>query len=610
MEHLAQGEDIQMRPSSTHLLALSEDRNVRVEVLDQSMTNYQSTEDMSETISLLHYSTLTGTIEDDMWIIDSGASRHMTGDQARLSNLNEKKTSYKVELGDKSTYPVEGFGQASVKLKTGNNVHLSNVLYVPGLEKNLVSISCLEDKGNIIAFVDGKVLSWHKDSSIENARVIGSREGNLYRLLEQNEEALVHDEVNPNELWHRRYAHINYQALPFLKRMVEGIPELQSTHEGICKGCALGKNIKKPFPSSNNRSKEILDLIHSDVCGPMPVKSLGGSLYYVTFIDDYSRKTWLYLLKTKDEVFNKFQEFKAEIENLTNKKIKILRTDNGGEYTSKEFVAFCKSAGIRRELTVPHNPQQNGVAERKNRSIEETVKALLNDQGLSMFLWGEAAMTTIYVQNRSPHRILKDMTPEEAFSGKKPNVENLRIFGCPVYSHIPKDKRNKLEPSGKKGIFVGYSDSSKAYRIYIPEQHKIEVSRDVTFNEKMAFKKSIEETIEEEENEEPIEESTENQDDEKEQPDHPMQPCETIDSDTIPKTRKRPAWLEATLQDAERLKVPEGTFRKSKKPKRFSSYAAYMTKLLDEEPTTFEEAVQKGQWKEAMTGRTPIHYEK
>jgi hypothetical protein len=111
-------------------------------------------------------------------------------------------------------------------LKSGNNVHLSNVLYVPSLEKNLVSISFLEDKGNIIAFVDGKVLLWHKDSNIENTRVIGSHEGNLYRLLEQNEESLVHDEVNPNELWHRRYAHINYQALPFLRKMVEGIPEL------------------------------------------------------------------------------------------------------------------------------------------------------------------------------------------------------------------------------------------------------------------------------------------------------------------------------------------------------------------------------------------------
>jgi hypothetical protein len=320
--------------------------------------------------------------------------------------------------------------------------------------------------------------------------------------------------------------------------MVEGIPELKSTHEGICKGCALGKNIKKPFPSSNNRSKEILYLIHLDVCGPISVKSLGGSLYYVTFIDGYSRKTWLYLLKSKDEVFNKFQEFKAEIENLTNKKIKTLRIDNRGEYTSKEFVSFCKSVGIRRELTIPHNPQQNSVAERKNRSIEEMVKPLLNDQGLSMFLWGEVTMMEIYVQNRSPHHILKDMTLEEAFSGKKPNIENLRKFGCLVYSHIPKDKRNKLEPSGKKGIFVGYSDSSKAYRIYILEQHKIEVSRDITFNERMAFRKSIEEIIEEEELEEPNEENTENENNEKDQPDHPMEPCENIDSNIIPKTKK------------------------------------------------------------------------
>jgi hypothetical protein len=383
--------------------------------------------------------------------------------------------------------------------------------------------------------------------------------------------------------------------------MVEGIPELKSTHEGICKGCALGKNIKKPFPSNNNRYKEILDLIHSYVCGPVLVKYLGGYSYYIIFIDDYSRKTWLYILKTKDEVFNKFQQFKEEIENITNKKIKMLRIDNGGEYTSKEFVAFCKSTGIRRELTIPHNPQQNGVTERKNRSIEETVRALLNDQGLSMFLWGEAIMTTMYVPNISPHRILKDMTPEEAFLGKKSNVENLRIFGCPVYSHIPKNKRNKQESPGKKGIFVGYNDSSKSYRIYILEQHKIEVNIDVTFNEKMTFKKSIEENIEEEEIEELNEESTENINDEKELPEHPMEPRENIDSDIVPKTKKIPACLEATLQYIERLKVLEGTFRKSKRPKGFSSYAAYMTKLLDEEPTTFEEAVQKEQWKKDMT---------
>jgi hypothetical protein len=252
--------------------------------------------------------------------------------------------------------------------------------------------------------------------------------------------------------------------------MVVGIQEIQSFHEGVCRGCALGKNIKKPFPSSENRSKGILDLIHLDVSGPMLVKSIGGSLYYVTFIDNFSGKTWMYLIKMKDEVFGKFQEFKAEVENLTNKKIKMLRYDNGGEYTSKELVAFCKESRIRRELIVPHNPQQNGVAERKNRSIEEFVKEIMNDHNLSMFIWGEAAMTTVYIQNISPHRTLNNMTLEEAFYGKKPSVEHLRIFGFPVYIHVPKDKRKKLEPSGKKGIFVGYSDTSKSYIIYVPGQ--------------------------------------------------------------------------------------------------------------------------------------------
>jgi len=227
----------------------------------------------------------------------------------------------------------------------------------------------------------------------------------------------------------------------------------------------------------------------------------------------------------------------------------------------------------------------------------------MNDQGLSMYLWGEETMTTIYVQNRSPHRILKDMTPKESFLGKKPSVEHLRIFGFPIYIHILKDKRKKLEPSGKKGIFVGYSESSKAYIIYILEQHKVEVSRYVTFNEKMAFKKYIEETMEEEEHEEPKEESMclpESQNEETKQLDHLMQPCDPIEPVIIPKTRKCPSLLEFFLQEAERLKAPSGTFRESKNPKRFSNYWACMTKLINEELTTFEEADQKKQWKETM----------
>jgi hypothetical protein len=164
IEHLTQGESILVCLSLVHLLALSEGKNVKAEILgqsqrltsqNQSLTSYQSTEIMNEKIDHLHYSYLTGNLKDDTWIIDSGASRYMTGDEVRLSSLNEKKTSYKVELRDKNTYPIKGIGQASIKFKSSNNVHLRNVLYVPGLEKNIVYISCLADKGNRIAFVDG-----------------------------------------------------------------------------------------------------------------------------------------------------------------------------------------------------------------------------------------------------------------------------------------------------------------------------------------------------------------------------------------------------------------------------------------------------------------------
>jgi hypothetical protein len=210
------------------------------------------------------------------------------------------------------------------------------------------------------------------------------------------------------------------------------------------------------------------------------------------------------LIKDLDifEVFNKIKEFKALIKNLSERKIKILRSDNGGEYTSKEFVSFCRDVGIKRELTTPYNPQQNGVAERKNRTIMEAVKTMIHDQDLPMCLWAEAAMAAVYVQNRLSHSALGFKTPEEMFTGKKPEVSHLKIFGCPVFVHIPKEKRNKLEPSGKKGIFVGYCEVSKAFRIYIPGHRHIEISRDVTFDEEAALKKSrrcqLEEVCEEE----------------------------------------------------------------------------------------------------------------
>ena len=211
----------------------------------------------------------------------------------------------------------------------------------------------------------------------------------------------------------------------------------------------------------------------------MSSTSLSGFEYYITFIDDYSRKTWIYFLKANSEVFEKFKEFKALIENLLDKRIKTLRSDNGGEYTSKEFEAFCKDARIKRELTTPYNPQQNGVVERKNRTIMEAVKTMIYDQDLPMHLWEEETRIVVYIHNRISHNALGFKTPEEMFMENKLEVSHLNIFCCLVYVHIPKEKRTKLDPSGKKGIFVGYHEVSKAFRIYIHGFHHIEISRDV-----------------------------------------------------------------------------------------------------------------------------------
>jgi len=198
---------------------------------------------------------LSDTLKDEnVWVIDSDASKHMTGECSQLQTLSKGDSSLSIELGDKKSYLVKGIGSTSLELESGGSIHLNNILYVPGSNKNLLSISCLEDKGDRVAFVDGKVLVWGKGSSIYDARVVGIHEGILYRLYTPLSHVLVHLDVNPAELWHRRYGHLHYKIFPSLSQMVNGIPKLKEEHEGTCKGCALGKNVKKPFARSDTKT--------------------------------------------------------------------------------------------------------------------------------------------------------------------------------------------------------------------------------------------------------------------------------------------------------------------------------------------------------------------
>ena len=189
--------------------------------------------------------------------------------------------------------------------------------------------------------------------------------------------------------------------------------------------------------------------------------SLGKNNYFLLFIDDFSRKTWVYFLKQKSEVFEAFKKFKAAVENESGQKIKALRSDRGGEFTSKEFQDFCATSGIRRFLTVSRSPQQNGVAERKNRTILDMTRSMLKSKHLPKEFWAEAVDTTVYLSNRSPTRSVWGKTPQEAWSGRKPRISHLRVFGSVPHVHVPDERRTKLDDKSERYIFMGYSTHSK-----------------------------------------------------------------------------------------------------------------------------------------------------
>jgi transposase InsO family protein len=185
-------------------------------------------------------------------------------------------------------------------------------------------------------------------------------------------------------------------------------------------------------------ASEVLELVHSDVCGPMPVESKGRARYFLTFTDDKSRKTWIYFLHLKSQTLEKFRIFKSQIENLTNRRILTLHIENAGEYLSKQFIEFCQEEGIHRQLTAPRTPSQNSVSKRKNRTILERTRSMLIAGKVPTYLWAEAAKTEVYLMNRSPTRANLGLTPEEVFCERKPNLQHLCIFGCLAYVHLDK----------------------------------------------------------------------------------------------------------------------------------------------------------------------------
>eukprot|EP00253_Pinus_taeda_P023809 PITA_23809 len=255
----------------------------------------------------------------------------MTGDRDLFLDLDEKDLGVHIEMGDDGIYSATSIGTISFERESGKPFVLKEVMHVPGLKNNLISVAMLEDKGYDVVFSEGKAFLCSKTTG--ETWKIGSNQ---------------------------------------------------------CKGCTLGKFVKATFHEKDSHTTTILERIHTDVCGPFSVASTAKHRYYVIFVDDFSCKCWIFFMQKKSETYSKFCEFKALVEKELGKKVKALRSDNGGEYISGEFKEFCSAEGIRRALIAPHNRQQNRVAEWKNRTIVGAARAMLHDQGLPLHLWVEA----------------------------------------------------------------------------------------------------------------------------------------------------------------------------------------------------------------------------
>lgn len=435
-------------------------------------------------------STISQKVTDSkVWCLDSGATSHMCSKKEVFDTLDENNDFGNLKLASKShTTQIVGNGIVKIDIDDKNSVKLPDTLFVPDLSANLLSISKITEKGHSVIF--------HKDNAIIKNPVgdvvmKAQKSDGLYVVNAQpmDKSSCLKSEScrNVSEeklgIWHRRMGHMNEHDLKeSLKReSVLGLDFAASESLDDCEICIRGKFSRPPFPSrEDRRTTTPLEIIHSDVCGPMRQPSHAGARYFVTFVDEFSGYTRVYFLQQKNEVFEKFKEYKAEVETSTGLKVKSLQTDNEkSEYCHKRFDAFLKEQGISRRLACTYSPQQNGRAERKNRSLVDKARCLLIESRLPLSFWAEAIHTANYLCNRSPSRTLDYQTPFERWVGRKPSVRHLHVFGSKAFPLDKNPRRGKFDPKTNVGIFVGYSEISKGYRIWRPQKNKIEVTRDV-----------------------------------------------------------------------------------------------------------------------------------
>ena len=451
------------------------------------------------------------TGESLTWVVDSGCSIHMT--YSREAFHDYRALDEPIEVNTASGTVIQAVGQGSVTLKVAVNgtirtVLLSEVYHVPRLAGSLISVLQLQNRGITIRTTPGPTGVLHLELQ---GTVIGSakRIGKAYVLestlqnqdtalqaidtgiiveestnqelgsLELQKESTIQEATSlksdqESRIWHRRFGHLSTQSLQRVHTVTTGLKGAIKELQEPCEHCILTKTVRVINRISPEHAIEPLQRIHTDFWGPYSTPTLNGATYILTFTCDYTRKSWVYLCNKRSLLHTLFLQYKATVELESGYKIKLIRCDNAPEYRALGDY-LQKDYGIQFEYTTPYTPEQNGVAERLNRSLITVARAMLLDASLPIRFWGDAVITASYLRNRTPIGP-GGITPEEAYSGKVPYIGHLRAYGCLVYAYIPSENREKLEPTARRCILIGYMPTSRQYKLFSPELNRIIVA--------------------------------------------------------------------------------------------------------------------------------------
>lgn len=430
---------------------------------------------------------------DTEWFMDTGCTHHMCNNLNLFGEYKEINYSHLVKLGNGQQIKAAGVGTVPLQAFNGKEwepVDLQKVLYVPELKYNLFSAMSTMEKGFEMVANDEEC------QFVKNIKItaLARRENRLFKMLfkKPNDNMAMFtsmpDKCTSGECelhhYHKILAHQNFVHIKkVLKNNNVSFSCEKNEKDHFCEACIQGKHFRRPYPASSSRATYAGEMLHVDVCGPIETISVGGSRYFLLIKDDFSHYRTIYFLKQKSEVPERLKVFLALCINQEIK-VKIIRSDGGGEIFNNSVKKLLEEHGIIHQVTVPYTPEQNGRVEREMRTVMEAARTMLKAKNCDNELWAEAVNTAVYILNRTGNGF-QEKTPYELWHKNKFHISSLKgIFGATVWCHIPKIKRKKLDAKSKKGIFVGYGETTKGFKVYYPEQKLFAVEREVIFDKR------------------------------------------------------------------------------------------------------------------------------